>query len=79
MVKEGRTGFDITSRVDDTSSSTSGSNINADIMVHMRVQVVVRTFPVIRSLSCLLLMKDCTYSIDAWREGFLKFWRKGSD
>ena len=40
---DARTGLDISSGVNDTSSGTTGAHINTDIVVHVRIEFIVRT------------------------------------
>ena len=69
-VIDGRTSFDITRSIDYACSGTSSAYIDSNIVIHVRIQVVVRT--------ALGQHGDCeeptwTYSMLACLEGLRKF------
>jgi hypothetical protein len=72
------TAFDISRLVNDTSSGTASTNINTNIVIHVRVQVIVRAIHCQFNRTCKE-GEGRTHSIDACLEGFRKFCRKGSD
>lgn len=70
------TSFDVSMRVNYTSSRTASTNINSDVMIHMRIQVIMRTSLAQHGYES---GRSDNYSIEACLDGLRKFCLKGRD